>query len=184
MFDSKWYQQLIVDDYAYDVSEEVMLAGEYPIYFMNKKTVLQVEFIQAVANENEIELLKEPSIQQQQIWEHYIQHHEHIHSQVLQAIFDFYQQIEDRYRQAWEIDLQDPHALIERDQSIPYVQQASQLKEYVTLQAFLIGDSPVEGTYYLNFHCTWDTEHGLGVKMVDHQPVHIGSFVTSYDIDL
>lgn len=183
MIDSNWYSQLVIEDYAYDVTEEITFEGEYSLDLMEQKVVIQVEFIQAIENEEEIEHLTAPPMIQQQLWEHYIQHCELIHLQVLQVIFAHYQQIEQQYRQAWQIDPQDSTTIEERDKAIPYIQKPDQLKDYVTLQGFLIGDSASADTYYLNFHCTWDTEHGLGVKIVNHQPVHVSSFYTAYDMD-
>lgn len=183
MIDSTWYSQLSLEDYAYDVTEEVTFEGEYSFQMRNQQLVIHVEFIQSVASEEEIDHLTAPSIVQQQLWEHYIEHCESIHEPVLQAIFNHYQHIEERYRQAWQIDPQDPTTIEERDQSIPYIRNYNQLADYITLQGFLIGDSASGDTYYLNFHCTWDTEHGLGVKMVNHQPVHVSTFYTAYDID-
>jgi len=183
MIDSTWYSQLTIEDYAYDVTEEVTFEGEYSIQLKDRQVMIQVEFIQSVANEDEIEHLTAPPIAQQQLWEHYIEHYESIHELVLQSIFNHYQHIEERYRQAWQIDPQDPTTIEERDRSIPYIQKYNQIADYITLQSFLIGDSLSGDTYYLNFHCTWDTEHGLGVKMINHQPVHVSTFYTAYDID-
>lgn len=183
MIDPSWYTQLTLEDDAYDVTEEVTFEGDYTFQLMGQQVVMQVEFIQAIDNEEEIEHLTAPSIEQQQIWEHYIEHSEYIQQHVLQIVFEHYQKIEERYRQAWQIDPQDPATIQERDQSIPYITQPEQLKAYITLQGFLIKETSAEATYYLNFHCTWDTEHGLGVKVVNHQPVHVSTFYTAYDID-
>lgn len=183
MIDPSWYTQLTLEDYAYDVTEEVTFEGQYTLDLIGQKALIQVEFIQAIDHEEEIEHLTAPSIEQQQIWEHYIEHSESIQQDVLQIVFEHYQKIEDRYRQAWQIDPQDPATIEERDRAIPYITQYEQLKEYITLQGFLIKNPSSESSYYLNFHCTWDTEHGLGVKIVNHQPVHVSSFYTAYDID-
>lgn len=183
MINSTWYSQLTLEDYAYDVTEEVIFEGDYSIQIRNQQLVIHVEFIQSIASEEEIEHLTAPSKVQQQLWEYYIEHCEWIQEPVLQAIFNHYQHIEEQYRQAWQVDPEDPATIEERDQSIPYIRTSDQIADYITLQGFLIGDSGSADTYYLNFHCTWDPEHGLGVKMVNHQPVHVSTFYTMYDID-
>ncbi|WP_052723671.1 DUF6985 domain-containing protein [Paenibacillus wulumuqiensis] len=177
-----WYEELELDDYPYDVSEEVILSGEFPVSFAGKEPALvQVEFVLAPESEEQIDEITEPTTRQKEIWETYLQQQENIHTEILQAIHTYYMKIEDQYRQAYA-GQQAGGEPLELESIVPHVTRPQELLDYIELNGCLIQSAPGVGEMYLNFHCTWDTEHGLGVKLSDWHPSYIGGAYTLYDL--
>ncbi|TKH46090.1 hypothetical protein C1I60_04500, partial [Paenibacillus terrae] len=89
----------------------------------------------------------------------------------------YYVDVVEKYRNAYISWGEDP------DEYAPYVERLEQLLERLQPVSILVPDSKEKDELYLNFSCSWDREHGLGVHMKQGTPKHIQGAYTLYDLE-
>ncbi|MGG1938221.1 hypothetical protein ABFY57_00250 [Paenibacillus polymyxa] len=100
-----------------------------------------------------------------------------IHPQVLESIYQHYVDIVEKYRKAYSSWGEDPN------EYAPYVERPEQLLDRMQLISILISDSSEKDELYLNFNCSWDREHGLGIHLKQLKIEHIQGLYTLYDLE-
>ncbi|MED4726900.1 DUF2004 domain-containing protein [Aneurinibacillus migulanus] len=94
-----------------------------------------------------------------------IQNWEHLQQSVLQAIFDYYKQ--KRHELGYDIEFNEDYPLIETQ---------DQLLERIALLEIVVpyGDIFEDRDIGLLFDCTWDTENGLGLRLLNEKVTEVG----------
>ncbi|PNQ87488.1 DUF6985 domain-containing protein [Paenibacillus polymyxa] len=172
-----WYRELEQDDETWDVSEEVVLRGVVHLDFCGHPSEVEVEFIVGADSEEQAQAIEEPTEPQRKTWEKYMACSSAIHPQVLQSIYHHYVDIVEKYRKAYSLWGEDPN------EYAPYVERPEQLLDRMQLISILISDSSEKDELYLNFNCSWDREHGLGVHLKQLKIEHIQGLYTLYDLE-
>ncbi|WDM21793.1 DUF6985 domain-containing protein [Paenibacillus polymyxa] len=172
-----WYMELEQDDESWDVSEEIVLRGVVQLNFCGQPSEVEVEFIMGADSEEQAQTIEEPTQLQKKTWEQYMEYSSAIHPQVLESIHYHYASIVEKYRNAYSTWGEDP------DEYAPYVKRPEQLLDRIQLMSVLISDSSAKDELYLNFSCSWDREHGLGVHMKQMKTEHIQGVYTLYDLE-
>ncbi|WP_226002508.1 DUF6985 domain-containing protein [Paenibacillus sp. BJ-4] len=173
----RWYSELEQDDEAWEVSEEVVLRGVAQLFFCGQNSQVEVEFIVKADSEEQAQAIQEPTEKQKRTWEQYMSYASTIHSQILKSIHHHYTSIVEKYRNVYSSWGEDP------DEYAPYVERAEQLLERLQPVSILISDASEEDELYLNFSCSWDREHGLGVHIKQMKVEHIQGAYTLYDLE-
>ncbi|AJE51976.1 MULTISPECIES: DUF6985 domain-containing protein [Paenibacillus] len=172
-----WYRELEQDDETWDVSEEVVLRGVVHLDFCGHPSEVEVEFIVGADSEEQAQAIEEPTEPQRKTWEKYMACSSAIHPQVLESIYHHYVDIVEKYRKAYSLWGEDPN------EYAPYVERPEQLLDRMQLISILISDSSEKDELYLNFNCSWDREHGLGVHLKQLKIEHIQGLYTLYDLE-
>ena len=157
-----WYRELEQDDETWDVSEEVVLRGVVHLDFCGHPSEVEVEFIVGADSEEQAQAIEEPTEPQRKTWEKYMA--------CSSAIVE-------KYRKAYSSWGEDPN------EYAPYVERPEQLLDRMQLISILISDSSEKDELYLNFNCSWDREHGLGVHLKQLKIEHIQGLYTLYDLE-
>ncbi|OAZ50773.1 DUF6985 domain-containing protein [Paenibacillus polymyxa] len=172
-----WYRELEQDDETWDVSEEVVLRGVVHLDFCGQPSEIEAEFIVGADSEEQAQTIEEPTELQKKTWETYMACSSEIHPQVLESIHHYYVDIVEKYRKAYSSWGEDPN------EYAPYVERPEQLLDRMQLISILISDSSEKDELYLNFSCSWDREHGLGVHLKQMKIGHIQGAYTLYDLE-
>lgn len=88
-------------------------------------------------------------------------------SQIEEKVFEYYNSIRESYREAYDPDYV--------DQDVPIIEDSN--KVWSLLNSFYIHIPEQEGNSWvvlLLWECSWDIEHGLGVKVIDGEVVDVG----------
>jgi hypothetical protein len=101
----------------------------------------------------------EPSTEMAQAYRSFMADPGHSAARVLGAIFDYYQGVAAAYREAF-----DDQATAEL--LAPRIDSVEGLRPLMHLQGVKVYTSPASGAIALGlgFHCSWEQEHGLGVR--------------------
>ncbi|MDP1510401.1 hypothetical protein L8C07_07650 [Paenibacillus sp. CMAA1739] len=172
-----WYRELEQDDEAWDVSEEVVLRGMVHLDFCGQPSEVEVEFIVGADSEEHAQAIEEPTGLQKKTWEKYMACSSAIHPQVLESIHHYYVGIVEKYRKAYSSWGEDPN------EYAPYMERPEQLLDRIQAVSILISDSSEQDELYLNFSCSWDREHGLGVHLKQMKINRIQGAYTLYDLE-
>lgn len=83
----------------------------------------------------------------------------------LQAILDYYKQ--ERQELGYDIEV---------NENYPQIETTNQLLEMITLVGIVVpyGDIYEERDMGLTFDCTWDTENGLGLRLLNEKVTEVG----------
>lgn len=65
---------------------------------------------------------------------------------------------------------------IEPNEDYPFVKTTDEIRKMITLDGIIVpyGDIFKERYIGLSFHCTWDGENGLGVRLLGEKVVEVG----------
>lgn len=83
----------------------------------------------------------------------------------LQAILDYYKQ--ERHELGYDIEV---------NENYPQIETTNQLLEMITLVGIVVpyGDIYEERDIGITFDCTWDTENGLGLRLLNEKVTEVG----------
>lgn len=114
-----------------------------------------------------------PSAAQSTALEYHIQNGDHVFEAVLETLLPYYQTIRSKY-----VEFSAENA----EQRMPEVNQSEALVPLIDLRQIHIHPWEKSGIAYvgLQFGCTWDVEHGLGVMMHNDRVVDIGGADVSF----
>ena len=100
--------------------------------------------------------------------------------EILKKIFEFYKRSYKDYRNGWKMggDITE----VELEKNIPKPTTPENLKHFIVPAFVHIQNKKhcKEGTFGIEFDCTWDIEYGLGVKIENWKVVEVGVAETSY----
>jgi hypothetical protein len=107
--------------------------------------------------------LKPPCAEQANAYRHLLDHETQIRDAVLQAIFDAYPAMRQRYPFGDELAAEE----------MPPITRPEQLRDLIGLAIVHVLNVAKDGTAYVGFEfgCTWEEEHGLGLM------THLGRIV-------
>lgn len=90
---------------------------------------------------------------------------EQVQHSLLQPILEYYQ--EKREELGYDIEF---------NENYPLVETIDQLIEMITLSSIVVpyGDIYEERDIGILFHCTWDDENGLGIRLLNEKVVEVG----------
>jgi len=114
-----------------------------------------------------------PSATQGNALTYQIQNANHVFASILERLFPYYQEMRPRYLEY----LGDA-----AERLMPAINQPQGLSPLIDLRQVHIHPWEKSGVGYvgLQFGCTWDVEHGLGVMMHDHRVVDLGGADVSF----
>ena len=94
-----------------------------------------------------------------------VQNWEQLQQGFLQAIFDYYKQ--ERQELGYDIEV---------NENYPQVETTNQLLEMITLVGIVVpyGDIHEDRDIGITFDCTWDTENGLGLRLLNEKVTEAG----------
>ncbi|WP_312112089.1 DUF6985 domain-containing protein [Brevibacillus reuszeri] len=103
--------------------------------------------------------------EQYSAYQSFMQHWEQLQRSILQPILDYYQ--EKRHELGYDI---------EQNEYYPLVETTEQILEMITLEGILVsyGDIYEERDMGILFHCTWDEENGLGLRLLNEKVANVG----------
>ncbi|MEB3052687.1 DUF2004 domain-containing protein [Bacillus pseudomycoides] len=94
-----------------------------------------------------------------------VQNWEQLQPGFLQAILDYYKQ--ERQELGYDIEF---------NENYPHIETTDQLLEMITLVGIVVpyGDIYEERDIGITFDCTWDTENGLGIRLLNEKVTEVG----------
>ncbi|WDW06666.1 DUF2004 domain-containing protein [Priestia aryabhattai] len=94
-----------------------------------------------------------------------VQNWEQLQQGFLQAILDYYQ-----------LERQELGYDIEVNENYPQIETTNQLLEMITLVGIVVpyGDINEDRDIGITFDCTWDTENGLGLRLLNEKVTEVG----------
>ncbi|PEA80192.1 DUF2004 domain-containing protein [Bacillus pseudomycoides] len=94
-----------------------------------------------------------------------VQNWEQLQQGFLQAILDYYKQ--ERQELGYDIEF---------NENYPHIETTNQLLEMITLVGIVVpyGDIYEERDIGITFDCTWDTENGLGIRLLNEKVTEVG----------
>ncbi|WP_397537132.1 DUF2004 domain-containing protein [Rummeliibacillus pycnus] len=94
-----------------------------------------------------------------------VQNWEKLQQGFLQAILDYYKQ--ERQELGYDIEV---------NENYPQIETTNQLLEVITLVGIVVsyGDIYEERDIGITFDCTWDTENGLGIRLINEKVTEVG----------
>lgn len=117
----------------------------------------------------------QPLAESMDVFKHFTADPQRSADQVLMAIFNYYNQFFDKYHEAWE-DEDDANLLM------PRIESVDDLRPLMTFQTLRIfrAEETGELSVGLGFHCSWEQEHGLGVRWRDGKVEDVGTAEMSF----
>ncbi|EJV71245.1 hypothetical protein BWGOE4_32670 [Bacillus mycoides] len=94
-----------------------------------------------------------------------VQNWEQLQQGFLQAILDYYKQ--ERQQLGYDIEF---------NENYPHIETIDQLLKRITLVGIVVpyGDINEERDIGITFDCTWDTENGLGLRLLNEKVTEVG----------
>ncbi|SDY95976.1 DUF2004 domain-containing protein [Bacillus sp. 166amftsu] len=94
-----------------------------------------------------------------------MQNWEHLQKSFLQPILDYYKQT--RHELGYDIEV---------NENYPLVETIDQILEMISLDGIVVSYADIfEGRYIgITFNCTWDTENGLGLRLLNEKVTEVG----------
>ncbi|WP_242223026.1 DUF2004 domain-containing protein [Bacillus cereus group sp. BfR-BA-01380] len=94
-----------------------------------------------------------------------MQNWEHLQKSFLQSILDYYKQ--ERHELGYDIEV---------NENYPQIETTNQLLEMITLVGIVVpyGDIHEDRDIGITFDCTWDTENGLGLRLLNEKVTEVG----------
>lgn len=94
-----------------------------------------------------------------------MQNWEQLQQGFLQAILDYY-----------KLERQELGYDIEVNENYPQIETTNQLLEMITLVGIVVpyGDINEDRDIGITFDCTWDTENGLGLRLLNEKVTEVG----------
>ncbi|MEW4228578.1 DUF2004 domain-containing protein [Priestia megaterium] len=94
-----------------------------------------------------------------------VQNWEQLQQGFLQAILDYY-----------KLERQELGYDIEVNENYPQIETTNQLLEMITLVGIVVpyGDINEDRDIAITFDCTWDTENGLGLRLLNEKVTEVG----------
>jgi hypothetical protein len=97
---------------------------------------------------------------------------------VHEIIFDYYKDAYHDYKMGWSISTEEA----DHEKYLPRPDKIQTIKPYLSLPTIIIPreENCEEGTFGIEFECTWDVEHGCGIKIENWNPVFAGFAEVAY----
>ncbi len=147
----------------------------------NEELVWETEF-QAFQETVEVlftDTFSMPNETQKKNYEGFISKQNELAPQILNKVFEFYQAAYPQYKKGW---LSGGMNEDELEDFLPNPTTPGALKEFIIPATVYIqsADECKEGTIGIEFDCTWDEEHGLGVLIENWKVVEAGPAAIAY----
>jgi hypothetical protein len=108
-----------------------------------------------------------PCSNQENAWKEFTEQYPAIYLKILNAVFNYYNQLRPKYLQMGGPGVQ----------LMPAVESEKSLENRFTLNSITISwpYNSADAELGLSYSCTWDEEHGLGVVVVGNEIIKVGS---------
>lgn len=148
------------DDLFGEISYDLYWTGEQKIKFFGKEKTIILS----------IDGSEEGEFQQAQkdAYRNFVNNMDEIIEKVEDALFDYYQEIYMDYRESFDSE--------EVDKLVPVIKEKEELAKLMTPTQLIIKRVRKNGIRRVGllFDCTWEVEHGVGVKIENEEITEVG----------